>query len=275
MGLLFRLTTHPFFSLAGNLLHLVDHLLLCAILISYILVILFFLLGTYSFALLWNALCVLLFIIRLFHFLIINIYLQLFKLLFIFDASLIIPIYKELILTYLLIFLSETFAAIVNSIFLVWPVQALSKMGQVVEGLGGVFHARVLRRGSALWFNQCDSELLFPLDKAVHWAKLIDYRSGLISLIIWYIYAESYKICHETIAICLRIFCFIIGSELGAHYLRSIKISWSLLGILTLAYDLLSKDDLSEHFDFLFLIYGMNIGCYVTVLAVLKLILRY
>ena len=88
-------------------------------------------------------------IIQLFHFLIINIYLQLFKLLFIFDASLIIPIYKELILTYLQIFLiRETFAAIANSIFLDWPGQALSKMGQVVEGLGGVFHARVLRRGS-------------------------------------------------------------------------------------------------------------------------------
>ena len=84
VSLLFCLTAHSFFSLIGNLLHLVDHLLLGTIWIFDILSVRFFLLRIYSFAFSLNVLYVLLLSILLLHFLIINIYLQLFKLLFIF-----------------------------------------------------------------------------------------------------------------------------------------------------------------------------------------------
>ena len=41
-----------------------------------------------------------------------------------------------------------------------------------------------------------------------------------------------------------------------------------LLGLLPLAHGLLSEDDLSEHFDFLFMVYGLSTDFLITILQV-------
>ena len=122
-----------------------------------------------------------------------------------------------LLLSRLLIFLITLIIAFVaHYSLLVWPIQALSKMRQVVERLGGVPHAVVLRRGFAPFVDQLNSEPHFELLEARHWTKLIDCRMAIVHIFLFN-GTQIYNICSiSIIAPRRRIFKFFMRFELVA-----------------------------------------------------------